>query len=43
MNRDTKKDLKIVGPVNPFIVQVQLVDYCPDKKVIIKIEEIVEK
>jgi hypothetical protein len=43
LNRDTKKDLKIIGAVNPYIVQIQLMDYCPDKKVIIKLEEKVEK
>ena len=35
MNRDTKKALIIVGRVYPEIVQVQVEDYCTDKKVII--------
>ena len=35
MNRDRKKDLIIVGKVYPQIVQVQVEDYCSDKKVII--------
>jgi len=36
MCRDTKKSLKIVGCVNPRIVQIQVEDYCPNSyKVII--------
>jgi len=35
MNRDRKKDLIIVGRVYPQIIQVQVEDYCVDKKIII--------
>ena len=30
-----KRDLKIVGGVAPHIVQIQMEDYCKDKKIII--------
>lgn len=45
MNRDIKKSLKIVGSINPTIVQVQIEDYWPliYKIIIINKKEIIEK
>jgi hypothetical protein len=45
MNRDTKKNLKIIGDIYPELVQLQVEDYCPEdyRVVVINSSELTEK